>query len=100
MKGWGMLEDGEVPEPNVNIRLAIDWLDPWADDMPLSLLGTVIPMLEVALAGALLKFLLDEGHDPVFHQVIEKINNFLSLTLVVSLKVLVMICHAETRRVL
>ena len=30
MKRWGMLEDGEVPEPNVNIRLAIDWLDRWA----------------------------------------------------------------------
>ncbi len=28
MKRWGMLEDGEIPEPNVNIRLAIDWLDP------------------------------------------------------------------------
>ena len=27
MKRWGMLEDGEIPEPNVNIRLAIDWLD-------------------------------------------------------------------------
>ncbi len=64
MKRWGMLEDGEVPEPNVNIRLAIDWLDRWADDMPLSLLGTVIPMLEVALDGALLKFLLDEVARP------------------------------------
>ncbi len=75
MKRWGMLEDGEIPEPNVNIRLAIEWLDRWADDMPLSLLGTVIPMLEVALDGALLKFLLDEVHDPVCHQVFEKINN-------------------------
>ena len=27
MKRWGMLEDGEMPEPNVNIRLAIEWLD-------------------------------------------------------------------------
>ena len=60
MKRWGMLEDGEIPEPNVNIRLAIEWLDSYADDMPLSVLGTVIPMLEVALDGALLKFLLDE----------------------------------------
>ena len=57
MKRWGMLTEGEVPEPNVNIRLAIDRLDRWADGMPLSLLGTVIPMLEVALDGALLKFL-------------------------------------------
>ena len=64
MKRWGMLDDGEMPEPNVNIRLAIDWLDRWADDMPLSLLGTVIPMLEVALDGALLKFLLDEVRRP------------------------------------
>ncbi len=64
MKRWGMLDDGEVPEPNINIRLAIDWLDRWADDMPLSLLGTVIPMLEVALDGALLKFLLDEVSRP------------------------------------
>ena len=55
MKRWGMLDDGEMPEPNVNIRLAIDWLDTYADDMSLSILGTVIPMLEVALDGALLK---------------------------------------------
>ena len=100
MKRWGMLEDGEVPEPNVNIRLAIDWLDRWADDMPLSLLGTVIPMLEVALDGALLKFLLDEVHDPVCHQVFEKINNDESRHLVVDFEVLDMIGHAKIRRLL
>ena len=27
MKRWGMLDDGEIPEPNINIRLAIEWLD-------------------------------------------------------------------------
>src|SRR6478735_12276155 len=100
MKRWGMLADGEVPEPNVNIRLAIDWLDRWADDMPLSLLGTVIPMLEVALDGALLKFLLDEVHDPVCHQVFEKINNDESRHLVVDFEVLDMIGHARTRKLL
>src|ERR1700736_1303785 len=98
MKRWGMLEDGEVPEPNVNIRLAIDWLDRWADDMPLSLLGTVIPMLEVALDGALLKFLLDEVHDPVCHQVFEKINNDESRHLVVDFEVLDLIGHASARK--
>ena len=51
MKRWGMLDGGEMPEPNVNIRLAIEWLDRYADDMSLSVLGTVIPMLEVALDG-------------------------------------------------
>ena len=47
MKRWGMLDDGEMPEPNVNIRLAMDWLDRYADGMSLSILGTVIPMLVV-----------------------------------------------------
>src|SRR5882724_6917405 len=98
MKRWGMLEDGEVPEPNVNIRLAIDWLDRWADDMPLSLLGTVIPMLEVALDGALLKFLLEEVLDPVCHQVFEKINNDESRHIAVDFDVLNMIGNATARR--
>ncbi len=48
MKRWGMLEDGEMPEPNVNIRLAIDWLDTYADDMSLSVLGRT----EQAVSGA------------------------------------------------
>lgn len=98
MKRWGMLDEGEMPEPNVNIRLAIDWLDRYSDTMPLSVLGTVIPMLEVALDGALLKFLLEEVHDPVCHQVFEKINNDESRHLVVDFEVLDMIGHATARR--
>ena len=94
MKRWGMLEQGEVPEPNVNIRLAIEWLDKFSDDMPLSVLGTVIPMLEVALDGALLKFLLEEVSDPVCHQVFEKINNDESRHIAVDFEVLDMIGHA------
>lgn len=74
MRRWGMLEGDDVPEPNVNIRMAIDWLDAYADTTPLPALGTIIPMLEVALDGALLKFLLEEVHDPVCHAVFEKIN--------------------------
>ena len=95
MKRWGMLEEGEIPEPSVNIRLAIEWLDTYADDMPLSVLGTVIPMLEVALDGALLKFLLEEVHDPVCHQVFEKINNDESRHIAVDFEVLDMIGHAK-----
>ncbi len=98
MKRWDMLDDGEMPEPNVNIRLAIEWLDRYSDDMPLSVLGTVIPMLEVALDGALLKFLLDEVHDPLCHKVFEKINNDESRHLAVDFEVLNMIGHATTRR--
>lgn len=101
MKRWGMLDDGEMaemPEPNINIRLAMQWLDGYADDMPLSVLGTVIPMLEVALDGALLKFLLDKVEDPVCHRVFEKINNDESRHLAVDFAVLDMIGHAAARR--
>jgi hypothetical protein len=98
MKRWGMLDDAEMPEPNVNIRLAMQWLDSYADDMPLSVLGTVIPMLEVALDGALLKFLLDEVDDPLCHQVFEKINNDESRHLAVDFEVLDMIGHARARK--
>lgn len=98
MKRWGMLEDGEMPEPNINIRLAIQWLDRYSDDMSLSILGTVIPMLEVALDGALLRFLLEEVHDPVCHQVFEKINNDESRHIAVDFDVLNMIGNATARR--
>jgi hypothetical protein len=98
MKRWGMLDDGEMPEPNVNIRLAIEWLDTYSDDMSLSLLGTVIPMLEVALDGALLKFLLEEVDDPVCHQVFEKINNDESRHIAVDFEVLDMIGDSGIRR--
>ena len=98
MKRWEMLEEGEIPEPSVNIRLAIEWLDKYSDDMPLSVLGTVIPMLEVALDGALLQFLLEEVHDPVCHQVFEKINNDESRHIAVDFEVLNLIGHARARK--
>ncbi|PAV25538.1 reductase [Tamilnaduibacter salinus] len=74
MRRWGMLEGDELPEPNINLRLTIEWLDRYSDDMPLEVLGSVIPMLEIALDGALLKFLLEEVDDPLCHEVFEKIN--------------------------
>ena len=100
MERWGMLVDGEVPEPNINVRLAIEWLDRYSDDMSLSVLGTVIPMLEVALDGALVKFLLDEVSDPVCHEVFAKINADESRHLAVDFQVLDMLGHIELRRLL
>jgi len=100
MKRWNMLADGELPEPNVNIRLAIDWLDRYADDMPMSVLGTVIPMLEVSLDGALLKFLLEEVHDPVCDAVFERINNDESRHIAVGFEVLDRLGHARARKLL
>jgi hypothetical protein len=91
MKRWGMLDGDEVPRPNNNIRLVITWLDRFADGLPLGVLGSVIPLLEVALDGALLKFLLDEVHDPLCHAVFERINNDESRHLAVDFHVLAML---------
>ena len=44
--------------------LLADWLDNHAHDLPLGLLTTVIAMLEVALDGALLRFLLEASLTP------------------------------------
>lgn len=76
MKRWGMLdEDGSVPEPNINVKMAIKTLDRFGDGLPLTGLATLIPLLECALDGALVKFLLDEVSDPVCHEVFRHINS-------------------------
>lgn len=76
MKRWGMLdENGDMPEPNINVRLAIKTLDTFGDTLPLTGLATLIPLLECALDGALVKFLLDEVPDPVCHEVFRHINS-------------------------
>lgn len=100
MRRWGMLEGDAIPEPNINIRLVIDWLDKYADDMPLSVLGTAIPMLEVALDGALLKFLLEEVHDPVCHEAFKLINADESRHLAVDFHVLEILGAAPARKLL
>jgi hypothetical protein len=75
MKRWGMLDGDTIPEPNKNLRLTIKWLDTYADDMPFYVLGAVIPMLEVALDGALCTFLLETVEDPICHRAFDLINN-------------------------
>ena len=96
MKRWGMLDGDEIPEPNINLRLVIEWLDRYADEMPLYVLGTVVPMLEIALDGALCKFLLDTVDDPVCHQAFEKINDDESRHLGVGFSVMEMQGHGAT----
>ena len=76
MKRWGMLdEDGNPPEPNINVKLAIKTLDTYGESLPLTGLATLIPLLECALDGALVKFLLDEVQDPLCHEVFRHINS-------------------------
>jgi len=98
MKRWGMLDGDEMPRPNPNLLFAIEWLDRYSDDMPLEALGTVIPMLEIALDGALCKFLLDTVHDPVCHLVFEKINDDESRHLGVGFHVMELQGHGNVYR--
>ena len=98
MKRWGMLDsETELPEPSKNLRLVIEWLDTYADKMPFYVLGAVIPMLEIALDGALCKFLLDTVDDPVCHQAFDKINADEARHLGVGFHVMEMQGHGRTK---
>ncbi|MBF6181665.1 ferritin family protein [Nocardia otitidiscaviarum] len=98
MRRWGMLDGDEIPEPNINVKLVIEFLDSHADDMSLSFLGTVIPMLEVALDGALIKFVTDEITDPVAQEVFKKINADESRHLATDYAVMELLGHATVRK--
>ncbi|WP_024440627.1 MULTISPECIES: reductase [unclassified Mycobacterium] len=98
MRRWGMLDDDEIPAPSVNVQLVITWLDKFSDSMSLSILGTVIPMLEVALDGALIKFITDEVKDPVAQEVFKRINSDESRHLAVDFEVMDILGHAGIRK--
>ncbi|WP_026919343.1 reductase [Gordonia shandongensis] len=100
MRRWGMLDGDEIPSPNVNVQLVINWLDKYSDDMSLSMLGTVIPMLEVALDGALIKFITDEVKDPVAQEVFKKINSDESRHLAVDYEVMDLLGQAKVRKLI
>ncbi|WP_025350930.1 reductase [Nocardia nova] len=98
MRRWGMLDGDEIPSPNTNVQLVINWLDRYSDGLSLSFLGTVIPMLEVALDGALIKFITDEVKDPVAQEVFNRINADESRHLAVDFEVMDMLGHADLRK--
>lgn len=100
MQRWGMLDGDDLPEPNINLRLVIEWLDRYADDQPLEALGSVIPMLEIALDGALCSFLLETVHDPLCHEVFARINDDESRHLGVGFHVLEMQGHGRMHQML
>jgi hypothetical protein len=75
MRRWGMLEGDRIPEPNIQVKLAIKVFDTYGDNLPLSGMAALIPLLEVALDGALVKFLTDEVEDPLCHEVFRHINS-------------------------
>lgn len=98
MRRWGMLDNDEIPAPNVNVQLVINWLDKYSDGMSISALGTVIPMLEVALDGALIKFITDAVKDPVAQEVFKRINADESRHLAVGFEVMDLLGHGGMRR--
>ncbi|OBJ70195.1 reductase [Mycobacterium sp. 1274756.6] len=100
MRRWGMLEDDEIPAPNVNVQLVINWLDKHSDGMGLTFLGTVIPMLEVALDGALIKFITDEVKDPIAQEVFRRINSDESRHLAVDFEVMHLLGQADMYKLL
>jgi hypothetical protein len=101
MKRWGMLDaDGAMPEPNINVKMAIKVLDDYGDSLPLSGLATLIPLLECALDGALVKFLLDSVDDPVCHEVFRHINSDESRHIAVDFQVLDLIGSGPRHRLL
>ncbi|NNH70327.1 ferritin-like domain-containing protein [Nocardia uniformis] len=99
MRRWGMLGKAATPLPNNNIRLVIEWVDRYADDLSLPVLATVIPSLECALDGALVKFLLDEVQDPLCHQVFRHINSDESRHLAVGFQVLEQLGAGPMRKI-
>ncbi|WP_410576609.1 ferritin-like domain-containing protein [Amycolatopsis sp. lyj-108] len=101
MKRWGMLDEhGSMPEPNINVKLAIKVLDDYGDTLPLTALATLIPLLECALDGALVKFLLEEVSDPVCHQVFRHINSDESRHITADFEVLELIGAGSTTKLL
>ncbi|ALR13380.1 MULTISPECIES: reductase [Mycobacteroides] len=100
MRRWGMLENDEIPSPSINVQLVINWLDKYSDGMSLSFLGTVIPMLEVALDGALIKFITDEVKDPIAQEAFKRINSDESRHLAVDFEVMDILGHAKMRKML
>ncbi|MFD6195402.1 reductase [Mycobacteroides salmoniphilum] len=100
MRRWGMLENDEIPSPSVNVQLVINFLDKYSDGMSLSFLGTVIPMLEVALDGALIKFITDEVKDPIAQEAFKRINSDESRHLAVDFEVMDILGHSKMRKML
>ncbi|MEV0467424.1 ferritin-like domain-containing protein [Nocardia tengchongensis] len=99
MRRWGMLDGDSMPVPNKNIQLVIEWLDRYGDGLSLPVLGTVIPSLECALDGALVKFLLDEVRDPLCQEVFRHINSDESRHLAVGFQVLEQLGAGPLRRI-
>ena len=74
MHRWGLLKRGTMPSPNINIRVLFDQLSKHSHELHPSILSSIIPVLELVLDGALIRYLSEAVDDPVFHQAFDLIN--------------------------
>jgi len=74
MVRWGLLGRHQRPEPNRNVRRLIDTLERHAARVSPSVFSAIIPMTELVLDGALVKYLLKAVDDPICHRAFEGIN--------------------------
>ena len=74
MVRWGLLGRHQRPEPNSNVRRLIETLEHHAARVSPSVFSAIIPMTELVLDGALVKYLLRAVDDPICHRAFEGIN--------------------------
>ena len=74
MVRWGLLGRHQRPKPNSNVRRLIDTLERHAGRVSPSVFSAIIPMTELVLDGALVKYLLRAVDDPICHRAFEGIN--------------------------
>ena len=88
MHRWGLLKRGMMPSPNLNIRVLFDQLSKHCHELHPSILSSIIPVLELVLDGALIRYLSEAVDDPVFHRAFDLINRDESRHLAIDFHVL------------
>lgn len=73
MVRWGILGRHERPQPNPSVRRLIDTLEHYASRVHPSVFSAIIPMTELVLDGALVKYLVRVVEDPICHRAFEGI---------------------------
>jgi hypothetical protein len=74
MVRWGIMGRRQTPRPNPSVAKLLRTLERDAHRIHPSVFSAVIPMTELVLDGALVKYLMRSVDDPLCHRVFEKIN--------------------------
>lgn len=74
MVRWGILRKHDRPVPNPNIRRLMGTLERSATKVHPSVFSAIVPMTELVLDGALVKYLVRAVDDPICHRAFEGIN--------------------------